>query len=839
LLLVALPDANECCIGGGVAQRRSIVAYDPQTPEMPPEQRVVVDAAFDPAPRPGQPWRIASGPARRPDAGGTDTVFVWDGTDAGGGPVFLRGTPRDDEIGTVGQASAAKRVRSLDARPVTIAGLHALDRPESVATADLDGDGDQDLVSANANGDSLTVFFQDLAGTFDASLRLGNPLTTNRPRSVAAADLEGDGDQDLVSANFAGNNLAVFLQDSPGSFASTPLTLGSFGGPYCVASADLDGDGDQDLLSANSTGDKLGVFFQDSPGSFVSTGTLGGFQVTNGPFSVAAADLDGDGDLDPVSANRVGDSLTVFFQTEAGSFASTPLTLGSSATIDGPFSVAAADLDGDGDHDLACANLVGHDLAVFLQESPGSFASAPLLLGGFPTTAGPSSVSVADLNADGDQDLASANLDGDDLTVFFQSSPGRFASNPLALEIPLGTPVSIASADLDGDGKEDLVSADLDGDVLTAFFQSSPGSFGSIPQTLGVSLGTPGYIAAADLDGDGNRDLASANFNGSDLTVFFQRAAGSYLSTPVRLGGFPTTFSPVSVAAADLDRDGDQDLVSANANGHDLTVFFQSSPGNLASAHTLRDFATNRPRCVAATDLDGDDDQDLVVADEVSLKILFQDSPGGFASPALALAGIQPTHVVPADLDQDGDQDLVSASSIGNDLTAFFQISPGEFAPAPFSIGGAPTTRGPASVAVADLDGDGDQDLVSANQAGSDLTVFFQDPAGSFPSPITLGGLATTNGPTCVATADLDGDGDLDVVSANNTGNTLTIFSQGSPGRFASTPFALGGTPATDGPLYVAAADLDGDGDEDLVSANAQSFFSIRDGNLSIFWGGR
>ena len=209
-----------------------------------------------------------------------------------------------------------------------------------------------------------------------ASLALGGPGTTSEPFSVATADLDGDGDQDLVSANQFGDNLTVFFQLSPGSFAAAPLALGgsaTTNAPVSVAAADLDGDGDQDLVSANEDGSNrlarvlaLTVFFQLEPGSFAAAPfALGGSATTNAPVSVAAADLDEDGDQDLVSANFDGNNLTVFFQLSPKSFAAAPLALGGSATTNFPESVAAADLDGDGDQDLFSANVFGLNLTVF------------------------------------------------------------------------------------------------------------------------------------------------------------------------------------------------------------------------------------------------------------------------------------------------------------------------------------------------------------------------------------------------------------------------------------------------------------------------------------------
>jgi len=256
--------------------------------------------------------------------------------------------------------------------------------------------------------------------------------------------------------------------------------------------------------------------------------------------------------------------------------------------IEGVRSVAASDLDSDGDQDLAVANGIGGDLRVLFQAQPGSFSGPTLVLGGSGLTDGPLYVAAADLDGDGDQDLVAAN-GGQNLTVFFQQAPGSFQSPPLVLGGPGTTtfPVSIAAADLDADGDEDLVAANSDrdesgnGSNLTIFFQAAPGSFQAAPLVLGgfgVTDG-PGDVAAADFDLDGDQDLVCANGgdifgNGSNLTVFFQLRPRTFQSSPLVLGGSTVTSGPASIAAFDLDSDGDKDIATANFAGKDLTVFW-------------------------------------------------------------------------------------------------------------------------------------------------------------------------------------------------------------------------------------------------------------------------
>jgi hypothetical protein len=121
-----------------------------------------------------------------------------------------------------------------------------------------------DLASANFFGGDVTVFFQLSPGTFSgAPLVLGDPGTTIQVQALTATDLDGDGDLDLVSANAGANTLAVFLQLQPGSFRQ-PLVLdgaGTLGRPVAVTAMDLDGDGDQDIVTANEHNHRLALFF--------------------------------------------------------------------------------------------------------------------------------------------------------------------------------------------------------------------------------------------------------------------------------------------------------------------------------------------------------------------------------------------------------------------------------------------------------------------------------------------------------------------------------------------------------------------------------------------------
>ena len=189
-----------------------------------------------------------------------------------------------------------------------------------------------------------------------------------------------------------------------------------------------------------------------------------------------------------------------------------------------------------------------------------------------------------------------------------------------------------------------------------------------------------------------------------------------------------------------------------------------------------------------------------------------------------------------SDVDGDGDLDLICGNSAGNDMTVFPQDSRGAFAPEPLIVGGKGVTDFPRSVISADVDADGRLELVSANFLGHDLTLFHQVSGGAFdPDPTILRRPGITRFAVSLAAADLDSDGDLDLVSANSPfgGGSLSVFRQLVSGTFDPWPTVLRDPLLTDGPSAVVAGDLDGDGDVDLATSDLER------NALTVFFGGR
>jgi len=771
--------------GGGASQRRRIASPSPDSDVYDANTQVMrLDEPLDPVPPAGVPWRIAAPLAATGSPEGRQSVYVWDSAQIPD-PDRVQIKLTFQDLGS--RASALTPVRAYTPRfdlPSPLGSEHL-----GMAVGDLDGDGDNDLVCKSSSGDTAVLFFQVAPGEFEpgsSSLAVG-PFT-----DVALGDLDRDEDNDLVFAR--NGSLQVFLQSAPGEFEAVeaPLQVGGF--VPSVALGDLDGDGDNDLVAAARDSNGLAVFFQETPGEFVGLGEL--LDVGERPWSVALGDLDGDGDNDLASANITGNDVTMLFQVTPGKFE----LQGASLPAATPWSLALGDLDGDGDTDLAIATLtgLGSGLKVFFQVAPGEFETGPVL----PTEASAFSVALGDLDADGDNDLVAASRTRGDipvsyLSVFYQTSSGVFEEAGGSL--PVNDP-SVRLGDLDGDGDIDLLSQDTQG--LAVFLQVAPNAFEPTGQRL---PGGPG-VALGDVDGDGDNEIVSNSEDG--IAVHFQVAPGEFKDSGSALPGVG------SIALGDVDGDGNTDLVSNSNQGNGLTLFLQVAPGEFEVV-TLG-FAGGNP---AIGDLDGDGDVDLAWTDNAFLRLMFQIAPGQFEAGTTPLtAGMRPTSVAIGDLDGDGDNDLVSGD--GGPLfdevdcvRVFFQVAPGQFEAAePLAAGDFP-----GSVAIGDLDDDGDNDFVAANTLSDDLTLFFQVAPGEFEAAVAT--LGTGKHPTSVALGDLDADGDNDLVTANQNSDDLTVFFQVAPGEFVANAASLVTPPR---PRAVAIGDLDGDGDNDVMSAGSE-----------------
>jgi hypothetical protein len=371
--------------------------------------------------------------------------------------------------------------------------------PDSIAIADVNGDGVPDLLVSTQSGNQGTVagssnvpgFANVILGSkaSPGTFLAGVPYSTTGfdPSSIAAADLTGTGSIDLVVANYGSGSVSVYLPGStPGTFAPA-VNVVTGGQPNQVVVGDLNGDGKPDLVVADLSPEGNAIVLLQNPaapGTFLEPVDLPTGNYTSG---VAIGDLNGDGKPDIVAAtydaNGNNGAVYIFFQspTTPGTFLA-PVSYPAGAQ---PQAVKIADVNGDGLPDIVVANYgPGSNgtgtagVTVLLQDAahPGTFL-APV---SYPTPFGAVDVAVADLNSDGRPDLVVASLGPaptGGVSVLLQSSAQAGVFTPAVVYPGFGHPLGLAIADLNGDGHPDIAVAD--GTSATVMFQvpNQPGTF--------------------------------------------------------------------------------------------------------------------------------------------------------------------------------------------------------------------------------------------------------------------------------------------------------------------------------------------------------------------------
>jgi len=322
------------------------------------------------------------------------------------------------------------------------------DGPLSGVLIDLDGDGKPDLATADGTSNTVSVLLNDGQGGF--AHRTSYPIGIGlHPNSIAAGDLDGDGNADLVAADDGSNTVTVLLGIGRGRFASA-VNRAAFFTPVSIAMADFDGDGKLDVLVANAELGAISLLRGDGHGGL---GLPTSFAVGGTPMSLACADLNGDGAVDVVTSNFASGSMSILLGDGHGRFGA-PSTIRGASWFS-PACVAIGEMNGDHALDLVAANVGSSSIAVLVGDGHGGFA---LPASPHAVSSGARSVAIGDLNGDGANDAAAPDYFSDGISVLLGDGEGGFTSTP-TYPSTFGAP-AIVIGDVNGDGKPDLVIAD-------------------------------------------------------------------------------------------------------------------------------------------------------------------------------------------------------------------------------------------------------------------------------------------------------------------------------------------------------------------------------------------
>ncbi len=313
--------------------------------------------------------------------------------------------------------------------------------PNSITSADFNGDGKKDLALTNLGGNNVSVLFGNGFGSFSTAVSYSVGAT---PRCVTSGDFNNDGYADIASSNSFGNNVSILLGSSSGTFAPSINYLAG-ASPYALISGDFNGDGNADLAVANQTGNNISILLGNGTGSFAAPIN---YAAGTTPVSVTTADFNSDGNLDLAVTLYGSSDIAIMFGSGTGTFAA-PIIKG---VLSPSFEIAAADFNNDNKPDLVIAGDY-NGVYVFINSGTGTFGPVTSYFSGSVVY----SVFPADYNGDGKIDIASTNASGNTVSILLGSGTGTFAA-PVTYGV--GTsPRRVVSADFNGDSKPDLGTA--------------------------------------------------------------------------------------------------------------------------------------------------------------------------------------------------------------------------------------------------------------------------------------------------------------------------------------------------------------------------------------------
>ncbi|MCO4770701.1 MAG: VCBS repeat-containing protein [Deltaproteobacteria bacterium] len=600
---------------------------------------------------------------------------------------------------------------------------------------------------------------------------------------------------------------------------SAAQTLGSGTSPSGVAIADVDHDGDLDVAAAYASSDGL-VGYIDTNGTFAaSTLYAPGDSFTHVQF----LDINLDGGTDAVLG------LTNGFWAIASNDGAGTFTSGTSG-LGGADAVTVFDADLDGDYDLYSCTTVQVSpgwTGLFQHGSDGTYPGGNLLLDG--ATDNYFDVSHGDFDRDGDGDLIfisdtpttrvlfNTRGDADDLNGDWTTSTNL---------TDLDGAQDLAVGDIDGVNGPDIVisSNGGSGDAIVWYANDGDGLFGA-PQTISAGTSDINELRLVDIDFDGSLDVVVARATGVDV---FHGDGG----TTWTLRSVAALTDAVDVAVGDVDDDGDLDIASASSTGGNV-VWFENQlvHGTISFSTTANDVMTGigNSKSSHMVDLDMDGDLDALGMDGSAGTAFYSldlTGDGTTWGPAVTFAaGInQPQETQAADMDNDGDLDAITVGNLSGTPHQWFPNQfrdPGTLGTAE-SITNQSTTRQAVYV---DFDQDGDLDQVRGQNNGGDVKLDLNNGDGTGWTTCTVFNGGSGINMNDVAVGDLDGDGDLDILGGRNGGTSPGLrWYQHTPGsgcsssytEIAITSIALG--QETSGNSAMVIADIDGDGDLDIVA---------------------
>ncbi|CAF1191220.1 unnamed protein product [Rotaria sordida] len=660
-------------------------------------------------------------------------------------------------------------------------------QPYSVTVGNFNDDNYIDIVIVNSGSDNLDILFNSGNGTFKTQVTYS--LGTNSyPRYVIAGDVNKDYYLDIVTVNSKNNSISVLLGYGNRTFDIPRMySTGENSYPLAVAMGDFNNDNRSDLVIANAGTDTIGVLLGFNYTSFQSGNTYSSNN-TQGPQKIITCDFNNDKYLDVAVTFSSSNNIGILLGYGNASFG-TMMTY-STGTNSTPQSLAVYDFNNDGQLDIVVANSGTDDIGILLGYGNGSFSSMIRYSTG--KHSGPAAVVLTDINNDGRIDIVVANYATDNIGILLGRDNLTFNTIVTYSTGDNSLPISVDVSDFDNDGQMDIVVANHGTSSITIFLGYENGRF-----TTQVNYSTgyqswPSWITIGDFNRDNRLDIATSNFNLNSVGIFLGYGNGAF--TPATIFSTGHGSAPQHVEARDFNNDGILDIAVANYGSNNIVVLFGVGDGSFLLGTPYQTGPGSGPWGLVIGDFDNDTKLDIAVANHESNNIYIVLGYGQELYGSVTLYsmdfGSQPYSVAIGDLNNDGQSDIVVANYGTDNVGIALGRSHGVFdIIRTYSTG---VGSAPYSVAIADFNNDNRLDIVVSNSETDNIAILLGSGNGTFVTRATYSTGALSR-PYTVAIADFNNDHIPDIAIANSgTNNIFLLYGYGN-GLFGNeTIYTLG-----------------------------------------------
>jgi uncharacterized repeat protein (TIGR01451 family) len=665
-----------------------------------------------------------------------------------------------------------------------------LDSPSEFCVADFDGDIDNDIVVTAFSDSRIVLYTQLTPGVFGAQQIITNSVIN--PNTIDFADLDGDLDKDLVAAG-SGNGNIFLIRNNGNSWNAIVIHTGSVSATK-VRCHDVDGDTDEDILFilANE------LWLIENNGNGFNTAQL--VTVIPSPATeLLIEDMDGDSDADVIIGTQSGDQIYLLTNDGFQVFNQSLI----SNTVNNLQFINVGDIDLDGDLDILSAANNDNQLSWFENLGAGNFGGEIVIC----TTPNAKYISISDIDNDLDMDVVAGA--GPWNLCWVENIGGTTFS----LLTPITAPNNITEAlfiDLDGDSKGDFVFTQID-DQLLWVKNLNVGSFSS-PIKLMTTVTFCRSFDLGDIDNDGDLDAVASSYELNQITLYNNVAIDSF-ERQILLATLPGV---IAIKFCEVNDDSLIDIVCVSTTSG---LYWLENLGGTFSAPQLISGATGGPEELECADLDNDGDEDLVVGYYNSDKIVWFERTGSAVFAPAQTITTQSDVIVNlriGDINVDGYRDVFSVS-YGDQKVAWYEnLGNGTFGPQV----DLSTFYSPVTGAIGDLDMDGDMDVIYASS--NSILFFIENLGNGLFGPEQIINVAFSNY-SDLFIKDINDDGVNDIVV---TTNSFTFLLQ----KTSSLNYTVDTIPCYTGVTFfldIEAVDLDLDGDlEIFLGGDALSLYS-------------